>query len=131
MHERLEALSDLIESSAARVRLGFPFWLRPFMQRDVIGITLGRRVYLSPRLLERKDEEFHRIVRHELAHVRQVKQLGLPRFLYRYVAEYLSHRRRGLAGRAAYDAISFEREAVEAERSPILDAGVQGEAKLG
>jgi hypothetical protein len=118
MNERLNALSDLIEESTARVRFGYPVWLRPFLQRNVIGITLGRRVFLSQQLLERSDEELQRIVRHELAHVRQVHQLGLLRFLWRYVREYLSLRRKGLSSSKAYAAISFEVEAVAAERTP-------------
>lgn len=116
MSDRLDPLRSLIDESAARVRVGYPFWLRPFLQRSVVGITLGRTVYLSNRLLERQDDELQRIVRHELAHVRQVQQLGLFRFLYRYVAEYVRHRRSGLSSAAAYEAISFEREAVAAER---------------
>lgn len=116
MNERLSALSSLIEESSARVRFGYPVWLRPFLQRNVIGITIGRKVYLSQQLLERSDEELQRIVRHELAHVKQVVRLGLLRFLYRYVREYIALRRQGLSRSAAYAAISFEREAVEAER---------------
>lgn len=116
MNERLAALLPLIEESAARVRFGYPFWLRPLLQRNVVGITLGRRVFLSKRLLERSDDELQRIVRHELAHVKQVTKLGLLRFLYRYVREYVALRKQGLSSAAAYNAISFEREAVEAER---------------
>jgi hypothetical protein len=112
---RLEPIAAVIEGSAARVRLGFPAWLRPFLQRGVIGITLGRRVYLSPRLMDRSEEEMRRIVQHELAHVRQVHELGLPRFLYRYVREYISLRRRGFSSSDAYRRISFEVEAEAAE----------------
>lgn len=116
MTDRLNPLRQLIDESSARVRIGYPIWLRPFLQRGVVGITLGRRVYLSSRLLERGDAELQKIVRHELAHVRQVRELGLVRFVYLYVREYLRHRRSGLGSSAAYAMISFEREAAAAER---------------
>jgi hypothetical protein len=105
-------LQTLAEAANAKVRVGFPRWLRPFLMRGVVAITLGRRVYLAATVAEGAME---RIVRHELAHVRQVARLGLPRFLWRYVAEYVRHRRRGLRSHAAYLAISFEVEALAAE----------------
>lgn len=109
---RLEGL-DLVPS--ARLRIGYPRWLSPFLQRGVIAITLGRRVYLSEGLLQRSEDELLRIVRHELAHVGQVRRLGLVRFLYRYAREYVTARRRGVASYAAYEQISFEQEARAAE----------------
>src|SRR6266480_274823 len=30
------------------VRIGYPWWLRPFLHRNAIAITLGRRVYMAP-----------------------------------------------------------------------------------
>jgi hypothetical protein len=44
--------------------------------------------------------------------------LGLARFLWRYIAEYLRNRRRGMAHHEAYRAISFEAEAFAAENHP-------------
>lgn len=88
----------------------------PLLFRGVIGITLGRRIYLSSKLLDRGDAELARIIRHELAHVAQVQQLGLVAFLYRYLEEYLGHRRDGLEIDEAYSMISFEVEARKAER---------------
>ncbi|HEY5609898.1 MAG TPA: DUF4157 domain-containing protein [Thermoanaerobaculia bacterium] len=111
-----EAIRQQIDEAAARVRVGFPGWLRPFLMRDVIAITLGRRVYISPRLLERGTEAVEPIVRHELAHVRQVARLGLLRFLYQYVRDYAALRRGGLSPAEAYRAIPFEMEAKEAEK---------------
>jgi hypothetical protein len=105
-------LQSLADGADANVRLGFPRWLRPFLMRGVVAITLGRRVYVAAGVAE---DALERIVRHELAHVRQVARLGLPRFLWRYLAEYVRHRRHGLGSHAAYLAISFEVEALAAE----------------
>jgi|ERR1051325_7047806 hypothetical protein len=110
-------LQCALNEAGARVAFHYPWWLRPFLQRGVIGIALGRRIYIAPEMLERPAAEVERLVRHELAHVRQVARLGLVRFLWRYLVEYLALRRRGLTSSAAYNAISFEREAREAEEA--------------
>ena len=120
----LTRLQSLDEVPDARLRVGYPRWLSPFLQKGVIAITLGRRVYLSERLLQRSEEELLRILRHELAHVAQVRRLGLLRFLYRYAREYVAARRRGVASFDAYEQISFEREARAAEEAGKM-AGVR------
>ena len=98
--------------SRASICIGYPWWLRPFLQRDVIAITLGRRIYVR-RMLE--GPKFERLIRHEMAHVRQVERLGLLRFLWRYVSEYARNWVRLRSSAAAYAAISFEIEARAAE----------------
>lgn len=103
-----------IEESGARVRVGFPWWLAPFL-RGILGITLGRTIYLAPHLLERGQQTVEATLRHELAHVRQQMRLGLVRFLYRYLAEYVRLRLARMTHQQAYEAISFEREAREEE----------------
>src|ERR1700760_1577348 len=95
--------------SPAIVRVGFPWWLRPFVFRNVVAITLGRRVYLAR---EGVDEA---VLRHELVHVRQAGELGLTCFLWRYLAEYVRNRRDGMGHDQAYRAISFEVAAFRAE----------------
>ncbi len=47
----------------------------------------------------------------ELYHVKQQRELGAVKFYAAYLWEYFQHRRRGLTKFAAYNAISFEREA--------------------
>lgn len=101
-----------------RVRNGFPWWLRPFLFNDVIAITLGRRVYLSPSLAGGERE---RVVAHELAHVAQIGRVGLLRFYGGYVIEYLANRRKGMTPHEAYRRISFEQEALIIESSVPLD----------
>lgn len=98
-----------MRSTEAIVRVGYPWWLRLFLHRHTIAITLGRRIYLAA------EHATDALLRHELVHVRQVGELGLPRFLWRYIAEYLRNRRCGMAHDEAYRAISFEAEAFAAE----------------
>jgi hypothetical protein len=111
------AVEELVSDARAVVRTGYPWWLRPFLARNVIGITLGRRIYLSPRMAQRSGSAMERLLRHELAHVRQVNRLGLPLFLVRYVSEFLTHLLRERSVASAYRKISFEVEAAAAEES--------------
>jgi hypothetical protein len=99
-----------IRVAGARVRGGFPWWLRPFLFPGVIALTLGRVIYIAP---DAADIDRH--IRHELVHVRQMSRLGLLRFLWRYMREYLGHRWRGLDSATAYRRISLEEEAFAAE----------------
>ena len=107
-----ESLRAAIEESRARVRVGYPWWLRPFLMRDVVAITLGRRIYFRRRL---ESETFERLLLHELAHVRQADRLGSLVFLWRYLTEFARHWVRLRSVSAAYAAISFEIEARAAE----------------
>jgi len=104
-------LVQTIDETRARIRVGMPWWLRPFLMSGVAGITIGRRVFLAM-----EDET---LLRHELEHVRQVARLGVLRFYWRYAAEYLRNRRAGMSSQEAYASISFEREAVAAEKRRI------------
>lgn len=85
------------------------------MSRNVVAITLGRRIYVLPSYVERSRDEVTRLIRHELAHVRQVARHGLIRFLALYVLEFVRHLRRTRSFDAAYHSISFEVEARQAE----------------
>ena len=94
-----------------RIRIGFPWWLRPFLMRGVDGIAIGRRVYVA------RDDEV--LIRHELAHVEQIARIGFFRFYARYLMEYIRNRRSGMSSHDAYRHISFEREAIDAENRVI------------
>jgi hypothetical protein len=96
----------------AKIRIGYPWWLRPFLMKDVAAITLGRRIYVRAGVAESYME---RLLRHELAHVRQIERHGLFRFYFLYVTEFVRHFRRVRSIRRAYQLISFEIEAVAAE----------------
>lgn len=106
------AIRAAIEDARARVRIGYPWWLRLFVARDVVAITLGRRIFVRTELAARS---FERLLRHELEHVRQVNRLGLLRFLWRYLSEFVRHWIRLRSLPVAYAAISFEVEARRAE----------------
>ena len=110
-------VQEAIEKSRAMVRLGYPWWLRPWLARNVIAITLGRRIYLSNAVTARSTTYLDRLLRHELAHVRQVNRHGLILFLIRYVTEFARHLWRTRSIEAAYRLISFEVEARAAEES--------------
>lgn len=91
------------------IRIGYPWWLRLFLQKNVLAITLGRRIYV------RDEDHDVRLLKHELTHVRQVNRHGLPVFLARYLFEFVRNLIRERDFDRAYRAISFEREACEAE----------------
>ena len=107
-------VADAVDAVNARVRVGYPWWLRLFLMRDVVGITLGRRVFLSAKAAPASAE---RLLRHELVHVRQINRLGLLRFYWRYLYEFGLHFARVRSIGKAYDLISFEQEAVRAEHA--------------
>jgi len=70
------------------------------------GVTIGKNVYVRPGFLERPT-----LLAHELVHVRQYAELGLVRFLTTYVREYAQNLVRLRSHRAAYLAISLEKQA--------------------
>ena len=106
-------ISKTIAETRARIRHGYPWWLRPLLLRGVAGITLGRRIYLDSGISPLQSERF---LRHELTHVRQIARVGFVRFYWQYIAEYVQNRRKGMSSVDAYRNISFEREATEAEQ---------------
>lgn len=105
----VEALAD----AGAVVRIGYPWWLRPWIFREVAAITLGRRIFVSAGV---REEQIQSLLLHELEHVRQIMAMGLGTFLWHYGVEYLRNRRLGMSRDEAYRAISFERDAFAAER---------------
>jgi hypothetical protein len=89
-----------------------PRLARLLLPRNVVAITLGHRIWIAREL---PPAEMEVLLRHEMVHVRQMEQLGVPRFLWRYVGEYVRNRVRGMNHDAAYRAISFEQEAFAVE----------------
>lgn len=80
----------------------------PLLTPGVAAMTLGRWI-----LMRRGHEDDRSLLAHELVHVRQWRELGVARFLRRYLGAYVGGRRRGLPHREAYAAIPLEREARE------------------
>lgn len=105
-----DQLSGQLEKFGARVRVGFPWVLRPFL-RGFIGITLGRTIFLAPQILARGPEALERTMRHELAHIGQIQRMGRLSFYWQYLREYLGLRLAGKTHIQAYDEITFEQEA--------------------
>lgn len=107
-----DRIEEAVADAGAVVRIGYPWWLRPWLFRDVAAITFGRRIYVGGAVREGQIEA---LLRHELVHVRQMVDCGLVTFLWRYGREYLRNRRDGMSRDEAYRAISFERDAFAAE----------------
>jgi hypothetical protein len=107
-----DVLVDAIIETRAKVRHGYPWWLKPWLMKDVVAITLGRRIYLGAQI---RPSSIERLLRHELAHVRQVNRLGIIGFYWRYLAEFARHFRKVRSISSAYALISFEQEAMAAE----------------
>ena len=93
---------------------GFPWWLRPFLFRNVIAITINRRIYVAKGLVGIERE---RILVHERVHVDQIARVGFLRFCLRYLREYVRNRWAGMPPHEAYRRISFEQEALIIEHS--------------
>ncbi|HYI08951.1 MAG TPA: hypothetical protein VEK57_07750 [Thermoanaerobaculia bacterium] len=107
-----EAIEEAITSARARLRIGYPWWLRPLLLRDVAAITLGRCIYVRHDI---RPASLERLLRHELAHIRQIERHGLFGFYWRYLAEFGGHLWRERSVSRAYRLISFEVEAAAAE----------------
>jgi len=78
----------------------------PVLTPGIAGMTLDRWI-----LLRRGHEHDCDLIAHELVHVRQWRELGVVRFLARYLGAYARGRWHGLGHRAAYEAIPLEAEA--------------------
>jgi Domain of unknown function (DUF4157) len=96
---------DLIERDLAeRVRIVKV----PFLAPGASGMTIGRFVFLQSDVDRTGGRE---LLAHELVHVRQYAEVGVARFLARYVLDYLRLLRTHRAHRAAYLAIPTEVQA--------------------
>jgi hypothetical protein len=112
---RVRLLIHPVEPESVRVRTA-PRFIRRFWGRDIRAMTLGRTIFLDPALMTAAQYRPGSILVHELVHVRQWGELGVARFLWRYLSAYLGGRWRGLGHRAAYLAIPLEVEARVAAR---------------
>ena len=91
-------------ADVARARIVDVPWLTPGVAAMTVGpVILLRRGYAGDEAL----------LAHELVHVRQWRELGAPRFLWRYLGAYARGRATGLGHQRAYEAIQLEVEARE------------------
>ena len=106
--EAAAAVTGLADLDAADVRPA-PWWMRSLWTSGTAAMALPWAIYVAPDRLE--DADLSVLVLHELVHVRQWQRFGPRRFLWIYLKDYVSGRRRGLAHESAYLGIRFETEA--------------------
>jgi len=90
-----------------------PVWLTRLWGKTISAMALGTRVYIHSGSLDQDPSDLGPLIVHELAHVHQWAQLGVLRFLWRYLGGYLRGRFSGLSHEQAYRAIPLEVEARE------------------
>jgi hypothetical protein len=90
-----------------------PAWLTWLWGKAVSAMTLRTNIYIRSGVLEEAPSILGPLIVHELVHVQQWKQLGVVRFLGKYVAGYIGGRLTGLPHQDAYRAIPIEIEARE------------------
>ena len=90
-----------------------PAWMRRLWRGDVGAMTLPWGIFVRSDLLGGNRVDLARLVSHELVHVRQWQQMGIRRFLTRYLSDYWRARRQGHSHQVAYEMISLEKEARE------------------
>ncbi len=88
-------------------------WLRRVWRPGIKAVTQGRLIFAHPDLLTGDRDRLSRTIVHELIHARQFAELGYPRFMYRYLKDYLQKRVAGLTKREAYLGNWAEMEARE------------------
>jgi hypothetical protein len=106
------ALLPAVELDDVAVRPA-PRWLARIWGSDISAMTLRTTIYVRSSLLDSDPATLGPLIVHELVHVQQWAQLGIARFLWRYMTGYLRGRLTGLSHPDAYRAIPLEIEARE------------------
>lgn len=107
--DELRAYDHVPALVASRVRIQKV----PVLASGADGMTLGRFVLLTrDNAADRTGER--ELLAHELVHAAQYADLGVSRFLVRYLLAYLRNLRRFRSHRMAYLAIPVEEEARDA-----------------
>lgn len=102
--EEVEAFDHIADGLCERVQLVRTNLLPPAAD----GMTIGRFVLLRGNQIERGATT---LLAHELVHVRQFAEMGMPRFLTSYFGSYLKNLARTRNHRQAYLDIPLEIEA--------------------
>jgi hypothetical protein len=94
-----------------------PRLMRKLWAKETGAMTLGRRIFVDPAVLERGGRELTGLLMHEMVHSRQWQERGSLRFIATYLRQYLVARITGATHREAYLAIEAEVEARDISRS--------------
>ncbi|MEA1902688.1 MAG: hypothetical protein U9N56_04095 [Actinomycetota bacterium] len=95
-------------------------WLRMFWRPGIKGVTQGRLIMVHPDLLKGDPDRLAKTVVHELVHVRQFRELGYARFMFRYIRDHLRGRLGGVNARESYLQNPAEVEAREVTKRLVL-----------
>jgi hypothetical protein len=109
---RVRILVHPVDPDSVRIRPA-PWLVQKIWGRGIRAMTLRNTILLDPLLLSAAQDRAGILLVHELVHVRQWHDLGVTRFLWRYLTAYLTGRRDGLGHRRAYLGIPLEVEARE------------------
>ncbi|MEX1037374.1 MAG: hypothetical protein WDZ96_00795 [Acidimicrobiia bacterium] len=97
--------------------LSAPRLMRRLWAKETGAMTIGKRIYVEPAVLERGGRELTALLMHEMVHSRQWQERGPVRFLASYIRQYLVARITGASHREAYLAIEAEVEARSISRN--------------
>lgn len=134
--ERFSLFEELASVDLAKVRL---YDGSPWLPRSVGAITLSvpwfSRLFGSARIYFNGHRgagaavcrlntlQGIELLAEELYHAKQQQERGAASFYCAYLWEYFQHRRRGMSKFAAYNAITFEREAKAFAKVAAMRAG--------
>jgi hypothetical protein len=82
------------------------------------AITLYPFIFFT----EKKEAVTKRLHKHEMIHVKQIRELGVFRFYFSYLRQYWNRRWEGLGHWRAYHSINFEVEAYRDQQKPLTIA---------
>ena len=112
---KLRLVLPRVDLPQAWVRTG-PWWFRLLWARRVVAVTNPRGIYVRPDVMNRmilglEPDRNARLIVHELTHLEQWHRIGLVRYLFQYVADYVWGLFRGRGLNGSYMDIRFEVEA--------------------
>lgn len=93
-----------------------PAWFMRLWADGIVAVAMPWAIYFTPGMMDRYEsgdepQRLGRLLVHELAHVEQVKRLGVMRHVAQYLADYLRGR---FARRSHWDSYRSVRLEVEA-----------------
>lgn len=91
------------------VKEKYSHWFPPIL--GATAVTIINTIFYE----EAEDQISRRLRNHEMKHIEQIRELGVFGFYFQYLVQYLDGRRKGLGHWEAYEQITFEVEAREAE----------------